>query len=170
MKNIALSCIFTAFLGISMSVSAHIDVSHTKLEGLLPFLDPVMLHAPPSHSERDVLNLEKSEMTTYHPGTLNQVAHAHYPGLNDLNMLDAMLLTGWRFVSTPRISHSGHSSSTIGEYMKHHGKQTYSLLSSRSMASERRFGNRQSSLDIAIIVLTGLGLMGLSIALRGNRG
>lgn len=153
-----------------MSVSAHIGVSHTKMESLLPFHDPVMLHALSSHSERDVLNLEKSEMTTYYLGALNQVAHAHFPGLNDLNMLDSMLLTGWRFVSAPRISHSGHSVSTIGEYMKHHGKQTYSLLSSRNMTSERHFGNRQSSLDIAIIVLTGLGLMGLSIAFRSNRG
>ncbi len=168
MKNIALSCIFTVFLSISLSVCAHINASQTELEALLLFHDPGTLHTPSSHSEIDPVMIQKIDMTTQHyTGTASQTTYSPYPGLHDLGTFDTVLLTGWRFISAPHLS---QTASTIDEYMKHQGKQTFSLLSSRYTTSGHRLTNKQNPLDTLITVLTGLGLIGLGISFRSNRG
>lgn len=166
MKKIDLRYMFTTFLCISLSVNAHIDESQNELGALLLFHDPGTTHALPSHSEIGPVITKTIGTTTYQIGTASQTIHSPYPGLHDLGTLDTVLLTGWRFLSVPHLS---QTTSTIGEYMKHHGKQTFSLLSSSDMASVKRFANTQNPLDTLITVLTGLGLLGLGIALRGNR-
>lgn len=166
MKNIALSCIFTVFLSISLSVCAHINASQTELEALLQFHDPVTSHASLSQSRNKTLSFKEAETTAYHSETVTQVTH--YPGLHDLGTLDTvLLLTGWRFISAPHLS---QIPSTIGEYMKHQDKQTFSLLPSSDTTSGHRFANKQNPLDTLITVLTGLGLIGLGISFRSNRG